>query len=390
MSSSAGAAPQPARAWRADLVDVSIPVCKPRLPRAERLLPYLREMDESRWYSNHGPLNRRLEVRLAEHAGAASGQTVLAANATAALTATLLALDRKPGSICLLPSWTFAASGHAVVGAGFTPWFVDVEAATGVLDPIAAMRAAAEAPGELGAVLVVAPFGKPVDTAGWEHFRRVAGVPVVLDAAAAFDTVRASTIPTVVSLHATKMVGVGEGAFIVWSDSNGVEAIRERTNFGFSGSREARFPALNAKLSEYAAAVGLAAFDEWPETRAAFHRVALDYVRAFDRCDAVALQPGYGTEWVSATTIVGVPRDRLAAVEDALARERVGTRRWWGDGLAKQRAFSAHATGALPVTDDLAARTLGLPCWSDLPSETAKHIAEIVCERARETTGARS
>ena len=43
-----------------------IPVLRPLLPRAERLLPYLRRIDETRIYSNHGPLSGELERRLAE------------------------------------------------------------------------------------------------------------------------------------------------------------------------------------------------------------------------------------------------------------------------------------------------------------------------------------
>jgi hypothetical protein len=43
--------------------------------------------------------------------------------------------------------------------------------------------------------------------------------------------------------------------------------VRRLTSFGFDGSREALCVATNAKLSEYAAAVGLAALDGWPADR---------------------------------------------------------------------------------------------------------------------------
>jgi len=42
-----------------------IPVLRPLLPAAERLLPYLRAIDASRVYSNHGPLVTGLARRLA-------------------------------------------------------------------------------------------------------------------------------------------------------------------------------------------------------------------------------------------------------------------------------------------------------------------------------------
>ena len=62
--------------------------------------------------------------------------------------------------------------------------------------------------------------------------------------------------PTLVSLHATKVLGAGEGGFVLCDNRDLVVDIRRRMNFGFRGSREAMVPAFNAKLSEYHAAVG--------------------------------------------------------------------------------------------------------------------------------------
>lgn len=353
-------------------------VAKPLLPLADALVPYLREIDASRIYANHGPLSRRLEARLAAHVGAPQAEDVcVAVNATAALTATLMALNADPGSYCMMPSWTFAASGHAVVQAGLVPWFVDVRLDDGALTPDAAGAYAARAPGHVGAVLAVSPFGAPVEAHGWCAFQQRTGIPVAIDAAAAVDSVRATAVPTVVSLHATKALAAGEGAFVAWTDRDGMRAIRRRINFGFAGTRQAASAAINAKMSEYAAAVGLAALDAWPATRAGFQRVALAYQHAFRQDRSVALQRGYGENWISSTSVVRVPRGCLGPVEAALADQGIATRRWWSDGLAAQSAFAAHPRTPLDATDVLAGRTLGLPCWVDLPSEACRRIAEI-------------
>jgi dTDP-4-amino-4,6-dideoxygalactose transaminase len=349
------------------------------------LLPYLHELDASRWYSNHGALNHRFASRLADQlGGTVSEQIVTASNATAALTATLLALDLPPGSPCLMPAWTFAASGHAVVQAGLTPRFLDVNLEDGAVTPAAAQSIVRATPRSAATVLLaVSPFGLPVDVGGWCAFQRETGIPVVLDAAAAFDTVRVSPIPTVVSLHATKVFGIGEGAFVACSDEARSRAIRERINFGFADSREAVVPAMNAKLSEYGAAIGLAALSAWPGMRAAYRRVALDYAEAFRSEPSIRVQRGYGEEFVSATAIIRVPPDRLTAVEDALALGSIGSRRWWGDGLTKQRAFARYASGPLPATDAHAASTIGLPSWPDLSTDAIARIAGIVATACR-------
>ena len=43
-----------------------IPLMRPQLPDADTLLPYLREIDGARVYTNFGPLLERFEQRLSE------------------------------------------------------------------------------------------------------------------------------------------------------------------------------------------------------------------------------------------------------------------------------------------------------------------------------------
>src|SRR4051812_17981308 len=48
--------------WDADPVpSPTVPVARPHLPTADDVLPYLREIDASRWYSNDGPLKQRFQ-----------------------------------------------------------------------------------------------------------------------------------------------------------------------------------------------------------------------------------------------------------------------------------------------------------------------------------------
>jgi dTDP-4-amino-4,6-dideoxygalactose transaminase len=263
--------------WRADPVDqMRIPVARPRLPTLDEIAPYLRRIDDNRWYSNGGPLVQEFEARLASRSGPkASVATVV--NATIGLALALQAQGARPGTLCMVPAWTFAATAHAILLAGLVPWMVDVDPMTWALEASSARALLRSAPGELSAVMPVSPFGGPMKTEPWESFRDETGVVVVIDAAAAFDTVRASSVPTVVSLHATKVIGIGEGGFVLSSDAAFSEEVQKRANFGFWNSREATARAVNGKISEYAAAVGLAALDGWPHARADFARVGSLY-----------------------------------------------------------------------------------------------------------------
>jgi len=363
-----------------------VPVMKPRLPSAERLAPYLAAIDASRVYTNFGPLALGLEGRLAAHFGLPGGTVVTVANATVGLTLALAAQGARPGTLCAIPAWTFVASAHAAVMAGLVPFFVDVDPRTDTLEPRAMADVARNAPAELGAVMPVSVFGQPLDVAAWDLWPSRSRVPTAIDAAAGFDSVVPGATPAVVSLHATKVLGAGEGGFVVSRDTALIREIRTRANFGFRGSRQALVAGTNAKLSEYHAAVGHAALDEWQEARAEWLAVAQQYRSALSTSDDVRLQPEFGKTWVTSTCVLHFRAPAADAAERALDRAEIGTRRWWGGGAHAHPATEVYPRAPLPVTEILAASTLGVPFSRDLAVSDIGRITSIVLANARRSS----
>ena len=360
-----------------------LPVMRPRLPSAAEIFPYLEAIDEARWYSNYGPLVTRLEQQLARRLGMTAGGVVTTANATAGLTAALLARRAPGGSFCLMPSWTFAATAHAARAAGLIPWFHDVLRSTWALDPAAVRETLQHLEGKVGAVIAVSPFGAPLEIAPWRDFEEQTGIPVVVDAAAGFDTAVAGPVPQVVSLHATKTLGVGEGGFVVTGDPELQERLAACCNFGFLNTRNATLPALNAKMSEYHAAVALAALDAWPATRRLHLRIAGWYRQTIARLAGVSLQPGYGDGWAASTTSVILPRGASERVSHHLSKRAIDTRSWWGQGCHVQPAFADFPRGPLPITEELGARVLGLPHFPEMRERDVERVAEALSHSLR-------
>ncbi|WP_458093547.1 DegT/DnrJ/EryC1/StrS family aminotransferase [Roseomonas sp. WA12] len=367
-----------------------IPVARPRLPEARAILPYLQEIDANHWYANHGLLWLRLQSRLAAHFDVAPEGVALTANATLALALALRASEVALGMKCLMPAWTFVATAGAVRDAGLVPHFADVDPATWALDPDAVERRADLQ--EIGAIIVVAPFGRPLDTARWDALSARTGIPVIIDAAAAFDALRAGgamavgACPVIVSLHATKALGIGEGGVVLSGDAEWIERLRRLSNFGFLGTRDAVLAGTNAKMSEYAAAIGLAALDAWPETRASWLAVTGHYAAALAGDGPIAPSPGFGEGWVSATLSVLWPGDRLDAVAE-LGREGIGTLRWWGEGCHRQPAYASCPRDPLPVTESIARRAIGLPFWRDMTVTQVEYICSVARRAAAPAPG---
>ncbi len=280
-----------------------------------------------------------------------------------------------------MPAWTFAASAHAAMAAGLTPYLVDVEPDTGALTPGIVRSTLDEMDrGEVAAVMPVAPFGLPIDPLAWDAFEAASGVPVVVDAAAGFDGLRVGRAPAVVSLHATKVLGIGEGGFVISRDRSAIGDARARSNFGFDQGRDAGLVGSNAKLSEFGAAYGLAGLDQWERQRRSFATVLGRYRDALAHVPDLRMAPGLGESWVASTFNIEAPEPAILEIERLLGCAGIATRRWWGAGLHRHRAFRDLPRGDLTATDHLAARTLALPCWPGLAPASLDAVTDIVRE----------
>ena len=119
------------------------------------------------------------------------------------------------------------------------------------------------------------------------------------------------------SFHATKAFGIGEGGGIATTDPALAEDIRTITNFGLDANRVARLPGMNAKMSEYAAAVGLALLDHWPEFRIRYSSVLSSYRKHFapmQHKGSFWLEPNWITTYPHVITRSESERDGLIRV----------------------------------------------------------------------------
>ena len=359
-----------------------IPVFRPMLPKADALLPYIRRIDESRWYSNFGPLYKEFQHRIALHFGLENDQVVLVSNATIGLSLAIKATQiQRKNAQCICPAWTFAATPHAIALAGLSPVFADVNDNdwTLSLDKLSS--------GDLdkaSCLVVVSPFGGPVDLQKWETIVEQSGVPVVCDAAASFDAIgriprfTIGSIPIVISLHATKPLSTGEGAIILCTDPDLIERIRQTSNFGFSTTSVSQELGTNAKLSEYACAVGLASMDAWPDRRKHLASLldtykekllSINKLRQFNSADDI----------VTNYMIIETTGDAYK-LSNFLLQRNIESRRWWRSGCHQHPAFSRYHTKPLPQTRKLGMHTLGIPFYPYIGVQTINDIISALRE----------
>lgn len=352
-----------------------IRVLVPRLPDAAAIQPYLVRIDGSRIYSNYGPLSREFAAGIGLLTGAAG--VTLTSNCTSAIELALRVRAPRPGW-CLMPAYTFVASAHAVCNAGLTPYLLDVDATSLTLTPAIAAAALPGLPSTPAAVLVVSAFGAPPDLAGWAEFEAQFGIPVVIDAAAATTALSGiGSQPVCVSLHATKVVGIGEGGAILCGDTAVTERTTAMTGFGFLGAeRVSAIRGGNYRISEYAAAVGLAALAALPQ-RVATLRGLIGTYRRHLAGHTAQLQRGAG-DWVTMTLNVVLPPHQVTSTLKRLADADVEWRHWWGMGCHRHPAFADVPRADLSVTDALAPCVVGLPFHDGLTPTEIRRVTDCL------------
>jgi dTDP-4-amino-4,6-dideoxygalactose transaminase len=352
----------------------------PDLPAPSEYLPLLEKVYESGWYSNFGPLVRRFERQLLIAIGAPEESCVTCCNATAGLSAALLASGR-PGPV-LLPAFTFPASLSAVRAAGLTEIVVDVDAKEWALGGNLLDKALADT--GASTVMLVAPFGMRRSLDAELAICRKRGAAVIIDSASGLGGPRppkelGTGVFEVFSMHATKPFGVGEGG-VIFAHQMHDAALRSALNFALDSHLEPDGPAwgFNGKMSEFHAAVGIEQLNRIGTIvgrRQAFAAVYRE--RLEDYPEIVCPQDMKCAPWQFFPVLL--PSVTVAKrFIDIAAAVGLEIRRYYRPSLSQWP--ETRCFGACPVAEGLADRMCVLPVRALELGAEANKIADLVFE----------
>lgn len=374
----------------------SVPLLVPDMPSPKALLPWLEKMHASRHYSNFGPLVQALEAELAQLFLLPKEQLSTVANATLGLELVLQALALPRHSRVLLPAFTFVATATAVIRAGLIPVFCDVDPDCWMLTPEIARNACAEM--RIDAVLPVATFGMPHDMHAWHRFEKDTGLPVVVDAAAAYGSqwLKNAEGTLVFSFHTTKSLPAGEGGLVVSTRPGLVEKIRRLSNFGINLNASVTLQVgmladigTNSKMSEYHAAVALASLQIWDSHAQQRRALQSEMRHELDRvtgCNLAWQAAGPGGNLMAPTLLCAqlANETQRAVLEEACLVERIQTRRWYQPLIHQMPVLRSQCMVLeMPHAIKLAKTLLGLPFFLSMTPRQRQRIYACfqACER---------
>jgi perosamine synthetase len=362
-----------------------------------------------------GPQSEAFEAAVARFVGA---KYAIAVNSgTAGLHLCVRAAGITDGDWVLTTPFSFVASSNVLLYERAVPVFVDVDPATGNIDPERAQQAAAdlvaggkaarrwlprkgaEVGGRLKGLLPVDVFGQPAD------FDRLATTAAQFDLQVIEDSCEAIGAAYrdrpagmlgdagVFAFYPNKQLTTGEGGVVVTDREDWAQSCRALRNQGRAvGDTWLAHSALgyNYRLPEISASLGLAQMKRLDDLLMRRDKVAAWYDQALEPLDEVE-RPIIAATTTRMSWFVyvirlrsGLDRDRIAARMEEFG---VPTRPYFPP-IHLQAYFVerfGYQPGDFPVTEDLGARGLALPFSGVMTQDQVAQVAEALLSAILDT-----
>lgn len=362
-----------------------ITVTSPLLPDLCDFNSLLQDIWNSKWITNNGSFHKQLEKELAAYLKVP--YISLFTNGTLPLITALQAL-RITGEVITTP-YSFVATTHSLWWNGIKPVFVDIDPATGNIDPD---KIEAAITPKTTAIMPVHVYGKPCDTQRIEEIADKYGLKVIYDAAHAFgvevngESVLNAGDMSTLSFHATKVYNTIEGGALVMHDERTKKRIDYLKNFGFAGETEVVAPGINSKMDEMRAAYGLLNLKQVDAAIEARHQVAIKYREALRPIEGITFMddmPGvkhnysYFPIFIDAEKY-GMTRDELYF---KMKGENVLGRRYFYPLISEfttYRGLESANPENLPNAHKMADSVICLPMHHELNEEDVERILATI------------
>jgi dTDP-4-amino-4,6-dideoxygalactose transaminase len=350
---------------------------------------------KSGWVSQ-GPKVEEFETVVAARIGAAHG--VATTSCTTALHLALVASGVGPGDEVICPSYSFIATANAVLYAGATPVFADIEADTWNIDPADIGKRVSP---KTKAILAVHQVGLAADI---DRVKSAApkGVRLIEDAACAIGSlyqgrpVGSSGNISCLSFHPRKTISLGEGGMVLTDDGAIADHVRRLRSHGASVSDLDRHRAqglvyeeyhelgYNYRMTDIQAAIGLEQMKRLDDLLARRRAAAVRYNTAFCRVEQIQTpaEPAYARHSYQSYAIRLRPGGRdVAARRDEAMRELIAAGVSCRRGIPPihlEPLYRDRNRAPLPVTEAVAADSIFLPLYASLPESDQARVIETV------------
>lgn len=326
-----------------------------------------------------GPAVESFEADLAQLCGVR--HAIAVSSGTDALLAALVAIHLQPGDQVIVPAFSFFASASVVQRLGAVPVFVDIDARTYLMDPIAVYNAITP---RTRAIMPVHLYGQMCDLAELTAIAAPHNIVLIEDAAQAIGASRnglglaQASAAAALSFYPTKNVGgVGEGGGILTNDDEFAAECRAIRHHGQIRPYLHEMTGGNFRMDAVQAAalaVKLAFWRDWKRRR---QEIAARYDAEISSTVATPITVDGADHTFHQYVIAHPQRNRL---REHLSTAGVDTGIFYPVPLNRQPCF-AHLPSAeqsLPNAESAAASVLAIPVYPELQDNQVDHVIDSI------------
>lgn len=363
-----------------------INVTRSSMPPFEEYVNEIKELWETRWLTHSGVKHLELEKNLKEYLKIEN--ITLFANGHLALEAALNIFNLS-GEVITTP-FTYGSTTQAIVRAGLTPVFCDIESDFYTIDVDKIEDLITE---KTVAIVPVHVYGNVCDCKKIEKIARKYNLKVIYDAAHAFG-VKVNGISignfgdaSMFSFHATKVFHTIEGGALTYRDTSLKNHFDAWKMYGMYGKENAEIEGLNAKLTEFAAAMGLCNLrhiDREIEKRKYCVETYREYLNDVPGIKICKLQKNVVSNYAYFPVYFDKNKfgESREDVLNKLSKRNIYPRRYFypltSEFTLYQNRYFIQDT---PIAKDVSRNILTLPLYADLDINDVKRICEIILRR---------
>jgi dTDP-4-amino-4,6-dideoxygalactose transaminase len=329
-----------------------------------------------------GPRVREFEEAFAAFIGA--GHAVATSSGTTALHLALLGYGIGSGDEVITVPFTFIASANSILYTGARPVFVDIAADDFTMD-VGQVEAAVTP--RTKAIMPVSLYGQPARMDEISEVAERHGLAVVEDSCqahgAAIGDRRSGTWGVgTFSFYPTKNMTTGEGGMITTNDAELADRVRLLREHGMRVRYHHDLVGYNFRMTDIAAAIGLAQLPKLPAANDRRRAIAARYDAELRGVITPGVRPGV-THVFHQYTIRVAQRDAFA---ERLKERGVGSAIYYPIPVHRQKPFLALGYGdeTYPVTEELTEQVLSIPVHPGLSEDEVATVVGTVNETAAE------
>lgn len=361
----------------------NIYVTRSSMPPYEKYIEKIRHLWDTRMLTNMGVFHEELEERLKEYLGVP--YISLMVNGHMALEMAIQAMDLPEGGEVITTPFTFVSTTHAIVRNRLEPVFCDIKPGDYTIDEEKIERLITP---RTVAIMPVHVYGNICNVERIGEIAGRHGLKVIYDSCHAFgETYMGRGIgcygdASVFSFHATKVFNTIEGGAIAFSDEALYQKLYYLKNFGIQGEELVVDVGANAKMNEFAAAMGLCNLPEVEKNialrkeRTELYQKLLKGVQGIRLPDMDRENMKYNYGYFPVVFGSMSVRDRVYSV---LRKQGVYARKYFYPLTSQAACFEERYAGLLlPTAREVSERVLVLPLYPELECENIERIAHSV------------